>query len=134
MRSLLAAAAVVIAPFAATAQAVAEDASLAAVLVYADWCGSCQTLDPKVNAVKDAGVDGVEFVTLDYTAKDAEAFYAAADEAGVDGAVRAWLGETVKTGQLLLVDLDDARVIGKVDKTMSEAEIAGALKAAAAAA
>jgi len=100
-----------------------------AVLVYADWCGSCKVLDPKVKKVQSMGaISGIEFVTLDYTDKDADGFYAQAQAAGVEEAVKSYLDGTIKTGQLLLVDLDDKKVIGKVTKTLEPAEILTSLK------
>ena len=105
------------------------DTKTKAVLIYADWCSSCKVLDPKIETVKSMGaVPGVEFVTLDYTAKDADAFYAQADAAGVSAAVKTYLDGTIKTGQLLLVDLDDQTVVGKVTKTLEPAEILTAVK------
>lgn len=102
-----------------------------AVLVYADWCGSCKVLDPKIKRVQTMGpVPGLEYVTLDYTAKDAKAFFAQAEAAGVGKAVRDYLGGTVKTGQLLLVDVNDKKVIGKVTKDLDSGEILTAVKAA----
>ena len=102
-----------------------------AVLVYADWCGSCKALDPKLKAVKAAGtIDGLEFVTLDYTDKDQGAFFAAAMGAGVEGPMRDLFSDGVKTGQLILIDADDQRIIEKVTKSYSEEEIAAALKKA----
>lgn len=100
-----------------------------AVLIYADWCGSCKVLDPKIKKVKAMGpMPGLEYVTLDYTAKDADDFYAQAAAAGVDDAVKAYLDGTIKTGQLLLVDLDDQKVVGKVTKTLEPAGIVTALR------
>lgn len=105
-----------------------------AVLVYADWCSSCKILDPKIKAVQAMGpMPGVEFVTLDYTDKNADNFYAQAAAAGVEDAVRAELDGTIKTGWLLLVDVDDARVLSKVTKDDDAAEIAAKIKAALAA-
>lgn len=112
------------APTVASSSAEVSDASVAAVLIYADWCGSCQVLDPKVTAVREAGVDGARFVTLDYTDRDDAAFFAAADAAGVGPAIRQQLAQKVKTGQLLLVDLEDQLVTEVVTKGKSEAEIA----------
>ncbi|MEP3889079.1 MAG: thioredoxin domain-containing protein [Hellea sp.] len=100
-----------------------------AVLIYADWCGSCKVLDPKIKKVQAMGpIRGLEFVTLDYTAKDADGFYAQAEAAGVGEAVKNYLDGTVKTGQLLLVDLDDQKVVGKVTKTLEPSAIVTALK------
>lgn len=105
-----------------------------AVLVYADWCGSCKVLDPKVQKVKSMGaIPGVDFVTLDYTLKDPDVFYAQADAAGVGKAVRDYLDGTIKTGLLLLVDVDDEKVIGKVTKTSDVGDIVAELKKAVAA-
>jgi thiol-disulfide isomerase/thioredoxin len=88
-----------------------------AVLIYADWCGSCKVLDPAIKKVQGMGpIPGAEFVTLDYTDKNDDAFFAAAEDAGVEAAIRTALDGQVKTGQLLLVDLDDQIVIQKVTK------------------
>lgn len=117
----------------ASDSAVAEvtEARLVAALSYADWCGSCQTLDPKVQEARAGGDLGAAFVTLDYTAKDKEAFFAAADAAGVGGPVREKYSEAVKTGHMLLIDVDDAKIVQIITKEMSASEIAAAVKAAA---
>lgn len=110
------------------------NANTKAVLIYADWCGSCKVLDPKVKKVQSMGaIPGLEFVTLDYTAKDAEAFYAQADAAGIGAAVKTYFDGTVKTGQLLLIDVDDQKVLSKVTKTFQPEQILTAIKEAVAA-
>ena len=113
-----------------TATAAVMDTKTKAVLVYADWCGSCKALDPKVSPIQEAGVPGVEFVTLDYTDRDEADFYAQARAAGVEDAVRAKLDGTVKTGLLLLVDVDDDTVLDTVTKADSEADIRAKIDAA----
>ena len=114
---------------------VQSTAKLAAVLIYADWCGSCKVLDPKVQSVKGAGnLENTTFITLDYTERDDEAFFASADEAGVGEVVRSHLSEKIKTGQLLLIDLDDSIVVGTIKKDLDEAEIESTINAAAEAA
>mgnify|MGYP001804831829 CR=1 FL=1 len=46
----------------AAVTAPAEDTKLLAVMSYADWCGSCKALDPKVKAVQASNTfDGVAF-------------------------------------------------------------------------
>lgn len=112
----------------------AEEARLVAVLSYADWCGSCRVLDPKLAGLRADPPEGVHIVTLDYTARDADAFFAAADAAGVGETVRARFEGGVKTGMLLLIDRDDATVIGEIKKDMTEAEIVDTVTTAAAAA
>lgn len=105
-----------------------SEAKLGAVLVYADWCGSCKVLDPKIEAVKSSqSFKNTAFITLDYTDKNADAFFKMADQAGVTKAVQDHLGDTIKTGQLLLVDMDDQKVVGVIKKDMTNADIAAAI-------
>ena len=111
----------------------ASDVRTKAVLVYADWCGSCKILEPKLKMVRTAlgehnKMPGLEFVTIDYTDKNKEDLFAQADAVGVGKAVRNYLGGTVSTGVLLLVDLDDERVVGTVTKDFGNLEIKSALK------
>ena len=117
----------------AAVTAPAEDTKVLAVLSYADWCGSCKALDPKVKAVQAANsFDGVEFATIDYTSRDSDAFFADAETLGVAGAMRATFPDKVKTGRLYLVNLDSGEVVGTVDKSMDEAAITTAIAEAAA--
>lgn len=110
----------------------AEDTKVLAVLSYADWCGSCKALDPKVKAVQAANAfDGVEFATIDYTSLDADAFFADAETLGVAGAMRATFPDKVKTGRMYLVNMDTGEVISTVDKSMDEAAITAAITEAA---
>ncbi len=125
-------------PVKSTANSAARATRTKAVLVYADWCGSCKILDPKIKDVRAAlgehsKMPGLEFVTIDYTSKSHDILYAQADAAGVGEAVRRHHNGNVTTGVLLLVDMDDQRVIGTVTKDFSNLEIKSALKDAVAA-
>ncbi len=117
----------------AAVTAPAEDARILAVLSYADWCGSCKALDPKVKAVQAANTfDGVEFATIDYTSRSDEAFFADAETLGIGDTMRTTFADKIKTGRLYLVSLDTGEVISTVDKSMDEAAIAAAISEAAA--
>ena len=105
-----------------------------AVLIYADWCGSCKVLDPKIKDVQSkVTIPGLGFVTLDYSDKNPDSFYAQAEAAGVGGAIKEYLAGTIKTGQLLLVDIDNQKVLSKVTKTFEPSDIEKAMKDAVAA-
>ena len=109
----------------------AIDTKVLAVMSYADWCGSCKALDPKVKAVQaDNSFEGVEFAIIDYTSRDADAFFADAETLGVADAMRATFPDKIKTGRLYLVNLDTGAVISTVDKSMDETEITAAITAA----
>lgn len=111
----------------------AEDTRILAVLSYADWCGSCKALDPKVKAVQAANAfGGVEFATIDFTSRNSEAFFADADTLGIGDTMRAQFSAQIKTGKLYLIDLDTGAVLSTVDKSMNEAAITAAIVEAAA--
>ena len=111
--------------------AVQTEAQPKAVLIYADWCGSCQILDPRIKSVKESGgFENVDYVVLDYTARDEDAFYKAAKKAGVKKAVRAAFdGKSVKTGQLFLINADGTEILATVTRKHSEEDIAEAVAA-----
>jgi len=111
----------------------AENTRVLAVLSYASWCGSCKALDPKVKAVQAANAfEGVEFATIDYSSRDADAFYSDAETLGIGDTMRSQFGDKIKTGRLYLINLDSGEVISTVDKSMDETAIAAAISDAAA--
>ncbi|MCH9750606.1 MAG: thioredoxin family protein [Alphaproteobacteria bacterium] len=117
----------------AAVTAPADDARVLAVMSFAEWCGSCKALDPKVEAVQQANsFDGVAFTKIDYTSRDADAFFADAETLGIGETMRATFGDTIKTGRLYLVNLETGEVISTIDKSMDEAAITAAITDAAA--
>ncbi|MEO0452225.1 MAG: thioredoxin domain-containing protein [Pseudomonadota bacterium] len=104
----------------AAVTAPATDSKVLAVMSYADWCGSCKALDPKVKAVQaTTAFEGVEFTLIDYTSRDADAFFADAETLGVAETMRATFPDKIKTGRLYLVipghgrrDFNDRQIHG----------------------
>jgi len=117
MKSVLAALVVLLWPTACFAE---DEARLAAVLSYADWCASCRVLDPKIEEARaETRFEGVRFVTLDYTDRQPDAYFDQADAAEVGAAVRVHFSDRIRTGMLLLIDLDDGQVVGEVRRDAS---------------
>lgn len=112
----------------AAVTAPAEETRVLAVLSYADWCGSCKVLDPKIKAIQATNAfEGVEFATIDFTSRDKDAFFADAETLGIGETMRTKFADKVKTGQLFLVDLGSGEIISTVDKSMDDAEIIAAI-------
>ena len=114
-------------------KAAIEDARVAAVLLRADWCSSCKIMEPKLDVVKAQGpIDGLAYVTLDYTDRDKTALYVSADDLGVGAAIYSYLEGDVTTGIVLLVDLATNEVVGDLRKSLTEVELRTAMATAAA--
>jgi len=87
-----------------------------AVLFYADWCGSCKVLDPRIEEVRsELGEDTKTlFVTFDLTDPATRAQTAMLAESLGLGSVYEEYG--AKTGFLLVIDANDKKVLQKLTK------------------
>jgi len=109
-----------------------EDTQIAAVMIHADWCGSCKAMEPKLREIRnDAPIDGVQFFTIDFTDRDEDRFFATARSLHVESAIQKAFKGKVKTGVLLLVDRRNGMLLSDIRKTMSTDEMRAEIKNAA---
>lgn len=102
-----------------------------AILMYADWCGSCKVLDPKIKAVQPEFERGnILFVRFDLT-NEATRHQSdlLAQALGVEELYRRNAG---KTGYLTIVDRTSGQSIERITKDQSEADIRASLRKASA--
>ncbi|MEM8495122.1 MAG: thioredoxin family protein [Planctomycetota bacterium] len=113
----------------ATGGAWAEQAKVVAVKFHADWCGSCEVIQPAIDEAR-ASVNSPEvaFVTLDLTdeATTADAMELA-EAAGITEAYEAF---APKTGFVLLIDTQTGQAVAKMTKTHSAADLEGLITSA----
>lgn len=96
------------------------------VMFYADTCGSCKVLDPKIESAKaDYLTKPILFTKLDHSS-DASKNQAAL-LAGSIGIGEVYKAQEKASGFMLLLDADSKEVLGKLTRDMTEAEIKEAL-------
>lgn len=100
-----------------------------AVLMYADWCGSCKVLDPKLKAVQPEFEPGnILFVRFDLTnERTAHQAGMLARTLGLAGLYEQNAG---KTGYVAIVDRATGQTIEKITKDHSEQDIRKMLRQA----
>ncbi len=113
------------------AEATAEQPAVIGVLFYADWCGSCQVLDPvieKARGKSDLDNQPVLFVRLDLT--NATSRYQAGLLAESLGLGAIYNKNAGATGYMLLLDADTKAPVARLTKSMDANEITASIKAA----
>jgi thiol:disulfide interchange protein len=112
------------------AQDASSSAEIIAVLMYADWCGSCKILDPALEQAKTENNlmdQDVLFVRMDYsndaTTKQSEML---AQALGLGDIFEANDG---KTGFIALVDAHEMQIISTLRKDSDAAAIANEITA-----
>jgi len=102
----------------------AENPKIVAITMHADWCGTCQELNPKVeNVQSDFEDEGVLFEKFDFT-----------DDFTIKQSrlMANWIGigdlfiesqERGATGYIILIDGETHEVIGRITNEKNENEI-----------
>lgn len=100
---------------------------------YADWCGNCKVVDPRLEAVKpEFASEPILFVRVDET-NDATKAHSAryANHLGLGEVYQAQGG---RTGYMLVLDADSKEVLGRITRNDSEDDIRKIFREALAAA
>jgi thiol-disulfide isomerase/thioredoxin len=104
-----------------------QEQPVTAVMFYSNWCGACQILDPKIEAVKpDFAGHAVDFVKFDfsYALMRGKALKAQAAEKGVPNIYAKNKG---RTGFMLLIDPASEKVLDVITIRDNKASIAAKL-------
>ncbi len=106
-----------------------DQADILGVLFYADWCGSCKTLDPKLEATKSVFKNkGIHFTRLDLTNDLTKT--QAAEQAEALGIQQIYQIYQNRTGFMLLVDNHDQQILETLTANMTKDQLRGAMQAA----
>jgi len=109
---------------------IAEKPAIVAITMHADWCGTCQALNPKLEKVKgDLKDQGVLFTRFDFT-----------DESTIKQSelMANWIGisdlfeerkNDGKTGFVILIDAETFEVLERITNNKDEAGIKDAISA-----
>jgi thiol-disulfide isomerase/thioredoxin len=99
-----------------------EEPELIALRMYAEWCGKCKALDPKVDEVKkEFSGRGLLFVVFDQTDEFAqEQSVLHARLLGLDHVQREFGGQT---GLLLLIDPESGKIKERITHQISIDEL-----------
>ncbi|MGV6801622.1 MAG: thioredoxin domain-containing protein [bacterium] len=105
------------ASLATLSSAFASDAT--AMMYYADWCGPCQVLKPKLESAKASYTDAtIDIMYLDFTSMDWDNIFKQAEKADSIGMADQVDLTNIRTGYALIVV--DGQVLGRISAGMDE--------------
>ncbi len=114
---------------AAVAHAEPVKPKVVGVLFYANWCSSCKTLDPKIDAIKkDFAGQPILFTRVDFTDNftlEQSDLLAAAMNLGP-----AYAEQRRRTGFMLLIDAETKQVLGRLAAAQTETDLKAAIEKA----
>ncbi len=131
MRKLMTLALVSLTLSSGLAHAESDSPAVIGVLFYADWCGSCKALDPKIAQAReqaDLDTQPVLFVQLDLT--DETTSYQAGLLAQSLGLGEFYDKNAGKTGYMLLVNAKTGKAISRLTKSMDAKAITASISEA----
>ena len=99
------------------------------VLYYADWCGSCKTLDPKIKQATEKLVNKPALLTT-FDMTNLATQYQAGQLANALGLTKLYHEIGLKTGFMLLVDPKTGKQIDKIGRDDTVDEIVSKIEAA----
>ena len=99
------------------------------VLFYADWCGSCKTLDPKLEQATAKLVNKPALLTT-FDMTNLATQYQAGQLANALGLADLYQEIGLKTGFMILVDPETGRQIDKISRDDTVDEIVSKIEAA----
>ena len=106
-----------------------KEPKLMGVLFYADWCGSCKTLDPLIEKARGkTGLDDMDIVFVRMDLSDNTTRAQSAMLASSLGIGDIFARNDGKTGYMALIDTDTKEIVGKIDKSMKADEISSLIK------
>jgi len=106
-----------------------EQPQVIGLMFYADTCGSCKILDPKVEAAQQSFAnDPVLFLTFDHSNPASQKQAALLAEAV--GLASVYSSEKKASGFMLLVDPKSQQVLARITRSMSETDIQATIQSA----
>ncbi len=104
-----------------------SETKIIALRLYADWCGKCRALDPKVNEIKTSfNASEVLFTRFDFTDEfNTAQTKVLANRMNLSQIFDKYAGST---GTMLLIDAKSGEVLHEITHESSEEEIVAAIK------